>query len=67
MGVKLKTLCFHTRQDCDTVVSILAKNGYMVTVDEIENTFTISANPYRWRLSYCELSEISEDFENEES
>ena len=67
MGVKWKTIYFHTRQDCDVVVSILARNGYTVTVHEIENSLTVSANPYCWRLSYCESSEVFGDFENEES
>ena len=67
MGAKWKTICFHTKQDCDTVVSILVRNGYMVTVDEIENYFTNSTRSYSWKLTYCESSEILNDFKNEEN
>lgn len=67
MGAKWKTLYFYTRQDCDAVVSILARNGYTVTVDEIENYLTNSATSYCWRLMYCESSEILNDFKNEDN
>ena len=67
MGANLKTLCFYTRQDCDTVVSILVRNGYMVTVDKIENYFTNGTYNRCRKLTYCESSEILNDFENEEN
>ena len=67
MGAKFKTLYFYTRQDCDDVVSILVRNGYMVTVGKIENYLTNSTNTYSWKLTYCEYSEILDDFENEEN
>lgn len=58
-----KTLYFYTRQDCDDVVSILARNGYTVAVYEIVNNgVTDSIHPYHWKLMYCESSEI---FKNE--
>lgn len=58
-NVKWKTLYFYTRQDCDDVVSILARNGYTVTVYEIANNHvTNSIHPYHWKLMYCESSEI---------
>jgi hypothetical protein len=67
MSANLKTLCFYTRQDCDDVVSILVRNGYMVTVDKIGNTFTNSTYNRCWKLTYCESSEILNDFKNEEN
>ena len=66
-GVNWKTLCFYTRQDCDTVVSILARNGYTVNVHEITNPLTNSVYPSHWKLMYCESSEILKDFKNKDN